>query len=199
MARHRLASYRYYGLSLQMPTSELPGRVPRTPHLRFARSTLNGFGATEVDLTLRRQFKIYERFSLRARADFFNLLNHPYFGPPTNYMTSPSSARLPDARLLARRRRQERRPQSPLPDRRPPLGAVGADASILRRGRARKPISACLRPAGSWIDNLAMFGRTPFKPNSSLRPSAWFPTRVGSPWALPSKTPVPLAIGCRRP
>jgi len=23
------------------------------------------------------------------RADFFNLFNHPNFGPPTNYMTSP--------------------------------------------------------------------------------------------------------------
>jgi len=42
-----------------------------------------------VDFTLRRQFKIYERLSLQARADFFNIFNHPNFGPPTNYMTSP--------------------------------------------------------------------------------------------------------------
>ena len=55
----------------------------------LGRNVLNGFGATEVDLTLRRQFKIYERLSLQARADFFNLFNHPNFGPPTNYMTSP--------------------------------------------------------------------------------------------------------------
>ena len=55
----------------------------------LGRNVLNGFGATEVDLTLRRQFKLYERLSLQARADFFNLFNHPNFGPPTNYMTSP--------------------------------------------------------------------------------------------------------------
>jgi len=40
-------------------------------------------------LTLRRQFKLYERLSLQARADLFNIFNHPNFGPPTNYMTSP--------------------------------------------------------------------------------------------------------------
>ena len=52
-------------------------------------NVLNGFGATEVDLTLRRQFKLYERLSLQARADLFNIFNHPNFGPPVNYMTSP--------------------------------------------------------------------------------------------------------------
>ena len=55
----------------------------------LGRNVLNGFGATEVDLTLRRRFKIYERLSLQARADLFNIFNHPNFGPPTNYMTSP--------------------------------------------------------------------------------------------------------------
>ena len=45
--------------------------------------------ATEVDLTLRRQFKLYERLSLQARADLFNIFNHPNFAPPVNYMTSP--------------------------------------------------------------------------------------------------------------
>jgi hypothetical protein len=55
----------------------------------LGRNVLNGFGATEVDLTLRRQFKLYERLSLQARADLFNIFNHPNFGPPTSYMTSP--------------------------------------------------------------------------------------------------------------
>jgi hypothetical protein len=54
----------------------------------LGRNALNGFGATEVDLTLRRQFKLHERLSLQARADFFNIFNHPNFGPPVNYMTS---------------------------------------------------------------------------------------------------------------
>jgi hypothetical protein len=55
----------------------------------LGRNALRGFGATEVDLTLRRQFKLHERLTLQARADLFNIFNHPNFGPPTNYLSSP--------------------------------------------------------------------------------------------------------------
>jgi hypothetical protein len=55
----------------------------------LGRNALRGFGATQVDLTLRRQFKIRERLSLQARADLFNIFNHPNFGPPINYLSSP--------------------------------------------------------------------------------------------------------------
>jgi hypothetical protein len=49
-------------------------------------NALRGFGATEVDLTLRRQFQLWERLALQARADFFKIFNHPNFGPPINYL-----------------------------------------------------------------------------------------------------------------
>src|SRR5580658_3777694 len=55
----------------------------------LGRNALRGFGATEVDLTLRRQFKLRERLALQARADLFNIFNHPNFGPPVNYLSSP--------------------------------------------------------------------------------------------------------------
>jgi hypothetical protein len=55
----------------------------------LGRNALRGFGAIQVDLTLRRQFKIHERLSLQARADLFNIFNHPNFGPPINYLSSP--------------------------------------------------------------------------------------------------------------
>ena len=55
----------------------------------LGRNTMRGFGAAEVDLTLRRQFQLHERLSLQARADLFNIFNHPNFGPPVNYMSSP--------------------------------------------------------------------------------------------------------------
>ena len=55
----------------------------------LGRNALRGFRATEVDLTLRRQFKLRERLALQARADLFNILNHPNFGPPTNALSSP--------------------------------------------------------------------------------------------------------------
>jgi hypothetical protein len=63
------------------PTGPLQGNL--------GRNTLRGFGATQVDLTLRRQFRLKERLSLQARADFFNVFNHPNFGPPVNYLSSP--------------------------------------------------------------------------------------------------------------
>jgi hypothetical protein len=35
------------------------------------------------------QFKLRERLALQARADLFNIFNHPNFGPPINYLSSP--------------------------------------------------------------------------------------------------------------
>ena len=67
--------------ALATPTGPVQGNL--------GRNALRGFGATQVDLTLRRQFRIRERLSLQARADLFNIFNHPNFGPPTNYLTSP--------------------------------------------------------------------------------------------------------------
>ena len=55
----------------------------------LGRNAVNGFGASQVDVSLRRQFKLYERLLLQTRADFFNIFNHPNFGPPTNYLSSP--------------------------------------------------------------------------------------------------------------
>jgi Carboxypeptidase regulatory-like domain/TonB dependent receptor len=54
----------------------------------LGRNALRGFGATQLDLTLRRQFSFTERLSLQARADFFNIFNHPNFGSPNNYLDS---------------------------------------------------------------------------------------------------------------
>jgi hypothetical protein len=63
--------------------------VPATAQGNLGRNALRGFGATQWDMTLRRQFRLTERMSLQARSDFFNILNHPNFGSPINYLTSP--------------------------------------------------------------------------------------------------------------
>jgi hypothetical protein len=55
----------------------------------LSRNALRGFNASQVDFTLQRMFKLSERFSLQSSADFFNIFNHPNFGAPINYMTSP--------------------------------------------------------------------------------------------------------------
>jgi hypothetical protein len=63
--------------------------VPSTAQGDLGRNAVRGFGATQWDLTLRRQFRFTERISLQARGDFFNILNHPNFGNPINYLSSP--------------------------------------------------------------------------------------------------------------
>jgi hypothetical protein len=60
--------------------------VPAVGQGDLGRNALRGFGATQLDLTLRRQFRFTERLSLQARADFFNIFNHPNFGSPDNYL-----------------------------------------------------------------------------------------------------------------
>jgi hypothetical protein len=63
--------------------------VPSTAQGNLGRNALRGFGATQWDMTLRRQFRLTERLSIQARSDFFNILNHPNFGSPINFLTSP--------------------------------------------------------------------------------------------------------------
>jgi hypothetical protein len=53
------------------------------------RNLMRGFGATQWDFTLRRQFTLHEALKLQFRAEFFNLLNHPNFGVPVNDISNP--------------------------------------------------------------------------------------------------------------
>jgi len=46
------------------------------------RNKLRGFGATEWDMAIHRDFAIRESWKLQFRAELFNVLNHPNFGPP---------------------------------------------------------------------------------------------------------------------
>jgi len=65
-------------------------RIPTSGQGDLGRNALHGFGATQWDITLRRQFRFTERISLQARGDFFNVLNHPNFGNPINNLGSGS-------------------------------------------------------------------------------------------------------------
>jgi len=48
----------------------------------LGRNALRGFGATQWDFALHREFPIHESLKLQFRAEMFNVLNHPNFGPP---------------------------------------------------------------------------------------------------------------------
>jgi hypothetical protein len=46
------------------------------------RNALRGFGATQWDFAVHRDFPIFESWKLQFRAEMFNVLNHPNFAPP---------------------------------------------------------------------------------------------------------------------
>jgi len=76
------------------PGCKAPGKGPFCPPPTgtqgdFGRNVLRGFGAAQADLAFQRQFHLTERMQLRFRGEFFNIFNHPNFGPPTNNLTSP--------------------------------------------------------------------------------------------------------------
>jgi outer membrane receptor protein involved in Fe transport len=59
------------------PTTGNPLRQGNVP-----RNFLRGFGATQWDFAVHRDFPLHESLKLQFRAEMFNLLNHPNFGPP---------------------------------------------------------------------------------------------------------------------
>jgi hypothetical protein len=87
------------GVSLELYGSQYPGgkifnsaaftAAPAGQQGDFGRNVLRGFGASQLDFGLHRQFRITERVGLRFQAEFFNIFNHPNFGSPNNDLTSP--------------------------------------------------------------------------------------------------------------
>src|SRR5260370_2605650 len=55
----------------------------------LGRNALNGFGMSQVDLAMRREFSVGERLSLQLRIEAFNALNHPNFADPVRFLASP--------------------------------------------------------------------------------------------------------------
>jgi hypothetical protein len=87
------------GVPLELYGSQYPGGKAFNPAAFTApptgeqgdlgRNVLRGFGAWQADVAFQRQFHITEKVGLRFRGEFFNIFNHPNFGPPTNDLTSP--------------------------------------------------------------------------------------------------------------
>jgi len=53
------------------------------------RNAFRGFGATQVDFAVHRDFPIHESLKLQFRAETFNVFNHPNFAPPIGDITDP--------------------------------------------------------------------------------------------------------------
>jgi len=56
----------------------------------LGRNALRGFGATQWDLAVHRDFPIRESVKLQFRAEMFNVLNHPNFGQPVPDLLDPT-------------------------------------------------------------------------------------------------------------
>jgi hypothetical protein len=54
------------------------------------RNFVRGFGAWQMDLSLRRDFPIYEGLKLQFRAEAFNIFNHPNFGTINSFYCAPA-------------------------------------------------------------------------------------------------------------
>jgi hypothetical protein len=54
----------------------------------LGRNVLRGFPVEQLNLTIRREFPIYERARLQFRAEMFNIMNHPAFADPSGAMQS---------------------------------------------------------------------------------------------------------------
>ena len=55
----------------------------------LGRNAITGFGMSQIDLALRREFRIAERYAIDFRVEAFNALNHPNFADPVKYLNSP--------------------------------------------------------------------------------------------------------------
>jgi len=87
------------GVPIYLSTPSAPGgsvlnpnafALPSTPRQGdLGRNAIHGFGFTQVDTSLGRQFHLHESLSLQFRVDAFNVLNHPNFANPTSNFDSP--------------------------------------------------------------------------------------------------------------
>jgi hypothetical protein len=56
----------------------------------LGRNVLRGFDAVQLDLSIRRAFRLAERLLLEAKLDAFNVLNHPNFANPSGILNDPN-------------------------------------------------------------------------------------------------------------
>jgi hypothetical protein len=55
-------------------------------------------GYFDVDVAVTREFRFVERFTLQARGEAFNALNHPNFGAPNATLSSATFGQIRSAR-----------------------------------------------------------------------------------------------------
>lgn len=87
------------GVPLELFSAQYPGgkifnvaaftAAPPGQQGDLGRNALRGFGAFQVDVAIQRRFPVTRDVNVRFRTEFFNIFNHPNFGPPVNDLSSP--------------------------------------------------------------------------------------------------------------
>src|SRR5437588_4492463 len=76
-----------------VPFAKVPGSCANLLG-NAGRNSIVGPGLSDLDLSLYKNFavpKISESFKVQLRAEFFNVLNHPNFGPPSAFQGAKSA------------------------------------------------------------------------------------------------------------
>jgi hypothetical protein len=68
-------------LAFQAPAPGIQGSL--------GRNAISGFGMWQLDLAVRREFRMNEHRAVLVRVEAYNALNHPNFGDPARYLNSP--------------------------------------------------------------------------------------------------------------
>jgi hypothetical protein len=63
--------------------------LPAPAQGTLGRNVISGFGMSQLDLALRREFPIAGERALELRAEAFNALNQPSFGDPVKLLVNP--------------------------------------------------------------------------------------------------------------
>jgi hypothetical protein len=88
----------YPGVPVWIDDPSVPGGRRLNPSAFFAapaqvqgtlgRNSIRGFGMSQVDLAVRREFRWRERYALQLRLEAFNALNQANFADPVKYLSS---------------------------------------------------------------------------------------------------------------
>jgi hypothetical protein len=87
-----------YGTPVWLDDASLPGGRRINPAAFTAtksevqgtlgRNVIGGFGMSQIDLALRREFRWRDRYAVQFRLEAFNALNRANFADPVRYLTS---------------------------------------------------------------------------------------------------------------
>jgi hypothetical protein len=84
----RINAAAFYAAGAGVPGG-VPGGVQGGVQGNLGRNSITGFGMSQVDMAVRREFRLGEHRSLQVRMEAFNALNRPNFADPVKYLSSP--------------------------------------------------------------------------------------------------------------